>query len=1122
MKKINRKPSKLTLVIAIKSLIFLVLSFLTFFSFGQDNETEIVLQSPHQYTTQLYKVYRPANLMASVENAYLKIWNLQNKVLIKSIFLASGQHKAYQNITFLNNPKQVYLETFDTSYVFFLEKHPNLTVSPFQSFALPRNEFSIIRFLNDRMLYVEKGKDSTLIGTRNYKTKEIKNKFLYFEANYFWTDSDAKYLAAHNFFKGEIFFINLANCEVIQNFKVEPQSFVEIDFNDFGYALVKHFKGRTFFNLSQGKIVLEKSREISKIGIGEDKITYYENGEHYSYDLNTGKTQIIPVQGEKFHVSSLYGFSENRYLYFSDGIPVELDVQNQKTFKWIKKVGATFIPDFATNKIWYFLKNHTEQPFIYFDLTSLRKQIQSNSKKISDFYKLRQEKHYEVAYDFNENIIIENYSNLRQISEGIYNIKAFGIDNLEILENFNVNVGEKIGYIGGYNHLKKQILFYDGAHPSWTYTLVDARNNKILTSVISDLPLVTWRDDFLLTADGATLRQAQLRKISTKEIIWESKNNFFVRYPTLTKDNKYLLTIFFDKDKKHLSIWDIAQKKEFKVAYNNENVFEEVFYDESNQNIFAADRTGQVLVWQVNKPDERKTFQTQQISIKRIEKVGKWIVTSDDYSKKFWDARTLQYQFSLFFTQDEKDPEFVHFALISPDGYYFAEKNILDKIKFRKELKIYNFDQFDLQYNRPDIVLERIGLAPKELIESYRKAYEKRLKKLNFDPKNFEKDRSFNVPEVTFPKRKAYFEISKSPNYELAISTQDARYTLDRLNVYVNGVPLYGKQGKSLKAKKIQKYNENLQIPLSQGRNLIEVSVLNEKGIESLKERIEVDYEPATPSQPILHLVTIGVSEYANSQMNLKYARKDGEDLAKILQKQKGLFSEVKHYALFDKDVSREQVQALKQKLARSGVDDVVWIFVSGHGLLDKDYEYYLATYEVDFGNPSAKGLRYEELEELLESVPARQRLLMIDACHSGEIDKEEIAQASQTESLQKEGLKFRNFGTNIKNKNVGLANSYELSKQLFTDLRKGVGATVLSAAAGVELAQESDKWQNGAFTYCLLQGLQSGQADINKDGVVMLSELQKYLYESVPKLTGGLQQPTSRIENLVNDFRIW
>jgi ABC-type proline/glycine betaine transport system ATPase subunit len=68
----------------------------------------------------------------------------------------------------------------------------------------------------------------------------------------------------------------------------------------------------------------------------------------------------------------------------------------------------------------------------------------------------------------------------------------------------------------------------------------------------------------------------------------------------------------------------------------------------------------------------------------------------------------------------------------------------------------------------------------------------------------------------------------------------------------------------------------------------------------------------------------------------------------------------------------------------------------------------------------------------------------------------------------------------------------------------------------------ESGEWKNGLFTYCLINGIKSKEADLNGDGEIMLSELQKYVQKQVMKLSGGKQQPTSRIENITMDFRLW
>jgi hypothetical protein len=74
-----------------------------------------------------------------------------------------------------------------------------------------------------------------------------------------------------------------------------------------------------------------------------------------------------------------------------------------------------------------------------------------------------------------------------------------------------------------------------------------------------------------------------------------------------------------------------------------------------------------------------------------------------------------------------------------------------------------------------------------------------------------------------------------------------------------------------------------------------------------------------------------------------------------------------------------------------------VVVFMAGHGLLDARLDYYFGSYDIDFADPSTKGIAYGAVEALMNGIQARNKVLFMDTCHSGEFDKSEVEIVNNT-----------------------------------------------------------------------------------------------------------------------------
>lgn len=240
-----------------------------------------------------------------------------------------------------------------------------------------------------------------------------------------------------------------------------------------------------------------------------------------------------------------------------------------------------------------------------------------------------------------------------------------------------------------------------------------------------------------------------------------------------------------------------------------------------------------------------------------------------------------------------------------------------------------------------------------------------------------------------------------------------------------------------------------------------------------------------------------------------------------------GTFAHVYVQLLQDGFATRENILHTRELLKQSHPDDQVVVFLAGHGILDRSGRYYFATADASREDVGLRGIPYEELEFLVNGIPSRKKMLLLDSCHSGERDDaptlpEPAPMGAPPAADRPRPVKSRGFrgvrgdpGTPAPLRRA----AGQRLRDTFADLRRQSGAFVISAAGWREQAFEGDGHDNGAFTFALLEGLSTGKADVDKDGLVRVRELRDYVAQRVLDLSEGQQLPTARADTVGSDY---
>jgi WD40 repeat protein len=258
-----------------------------------------------------------------------------------------------------------------------------------------------------------------------------------------------------------------------------------------------------------------------------------------------------------------------------------------------------------------------------------------------------------------------------------------------------------------------------------------------------------------------------------------------------------------------------------------------------------------------------------------------------------------------------------------------------------------------------------------------------------------------------------------------------------------------------------------------------------------------ISQAPATEElvKPELFGLVVGVSEYDNKDLTLKYAAKDAEDFAATLRAQRGrLYRDVELTVLTDKLATSSAIKDALEALPRAMTSrDIAVIFFAGHGYQDNRNAYYYLAANSDTRRLLTTTVEGTVLREVLRSLPGKV-LLFLDTCYAG----------SAMQQITPRGAVDINAVLN--------------------DLSSAEnGIVTYAASTGREVSYENDSWGNGAFTKALKEGLgdteHSGKADFTRHGVITTAALDLWLSERVKALTSGAQHPVMIRPGTISDF---
>jgi WD40 repeat protein len=444
---------------------------------------------------------------------------------------------------------------------------------------------------------------------------------------------------------------------------------------------------------------------------------------------------------------------------------------------------------------------------------------------------------------------------------------------------------------------------------------------------------------------------------------------------------------------------------------------------------------------------------------------GKTVVIASLASTRLYDVSTGNELATMIAFDDGE------WLITTPNGYYNSSEKGDQYLNVTVGGKPYSISQLRESFYRPDLV--KVALAGQTLTG---------LKK---------------VADIKPPPGVEIVETPTSVGSDetiVKVKVADQGGGVGDVRLYLNGSAVVSDRTRNLAvavvAGKAQVFS--YKVRLVSGKNALRAIAFNAENSMQSTDALHVIEASIAAKKPSLHALIIGIQEYDNPKLMLKYPVADAKLMAATLRERaSGLFEGVNVVELTTKTQTTKDAinRTLKEMSGKVRPDDLFVFFVASHGTVD-DGQYFLLTSNVGATSThilKQTALSQDDLKALIANVPATKKLVLIDTCNAGKLG-EAIQVAMLTRGMNEDtALKV---------------------------LSRAVGSTILSASNSVQEALEGYK-NHGLFTWVVAEGLK-GSADSDRDGYVKTHELVNYVDSQVPELAEKVfkhkQYPTTTL----------